>query len=203
MTTILLVRHGETAHNAAGIWQGHSDIPLSDFGRTQAHALRVHLPSLLESPTLPVLFVSSDLCRATETADIIRLNVQSTVVQQDADLRERGYGSWEGKSRETCARLWPEHTRPHDGESWNDVVIRMRRGFHNVLQRSHLYNAAVIVGHGASLKAIVAHVLYPNSVLPEPPACIMSNTGVTVLRLGDDSVWRVTSLNDVSHIKKG
>lgn len=203
MTTILLVRHGETAHNAAGIWQGQSDIPLSECGRAQAHALRVHLPSLLERSTLPVLFASSDLCRATETAAIIRLDVQNAVAQQDTDLRERGYGSWEGKSRETCAHLWPQHTRPHDGELWSDVAIRMRRGFQKVLQLSHLYHAAVIVGHGGSLKAIVAHVLYPQSVLLEPPACMMSNTGVTVLRLGDDSVWRVASLNDVSHMTKG
>ncbi len=43
MTTLLLVRHGETDWNADGRLQGHTDRPLSDFGRRQAQGLAEEL----------------------------------------------------------------------------------------------------------------------------------------------------------------
>ncbi|MGH3054542.1 MAG: histidine phosphatase family protein, partial [Gaiellaceae bacterium] len=39
MTTLLLVRHGETDWNAEGRLQGHTDRPLSEYGRRQAQQL--------------------------------------------------------------------------------------------------------------------------------------------------------------------
>src|SRR3954463_14613179 len=41
--TLVLVRHGETAWNREGRFQGHTDIALSDVGRAQARALRTRL----------------------------------------------------------------------------------------------------------------------------------------------------------------
>jgi len=35
---VFVARHGETDWNAAGRWQGHTDVPLNDHGRTQAKA---------------------------------------------------------------------------------------------------------------------------------------------------------------------
>ena len=66
MVRLLLVRHGETAWNAAGRFQGHTDVPLNAAGKRQA----VALTRLMAVETVHALYVS-DLQRAWETARMI------------------------------------------------------------------------------------------------------------------------------------
>jgi hypothetical protein len=87
MTTLLLVRHGETDWNADGRLQGR---PLSDFGRRQAR----ELAGELEDEELDAIY-SSDLARAQETAEIVGERIGLPVVL-DPDLREKDWGNWEG-----------------------------------------------------------------------------------------------------------
>ena len=66
-TEFLLVRHGQTSWNAAGVIQGQADAPLDETGRSQAQALGAAAASgALGAIRLPVL--SSDLSRAADTA---------------------------------------------------------------------------------------------------------------------------------------
>lgn len=199
-STLLLVRHGETAHNAEGRWQGQSDIPLSEIGREQARRLARTLPRV-HAERLPEVVYSSDLSRAVETARILGMAIGDPVHYQTPAFRERGYGSWEGKSRAECAALWPGHARPHDGEAWPDVYKRMTAGLSDVLKQHRDVSSIMIVGHGASLKAIIANVLYPGLDHHEPPGILLSNTGLTVLQLGGDAIWRVERLNDTRHLE--
>ena len=69
MTTILLVRHGQTAWNANGRWQGHADVPLNETGRGQAEAIAQRLAGQMEWE-ISALY-ASDLERAAKTAVII------------------------------------------------------------------------------------------------------------------------------------
>src|SRR3546814_20911924 len=64
MTRVLLVRHGQSAWNATGRWQGQADPPLTDLGRAQAH----HADRSLR---VVDAIVASDLQRAAATALII------------------------------------------------------------------------------------------------------------------------------------
>ena len=64
MTTLLLVRHGETDWNRDGRWQGGSDTSLNDLGREQARSLAAELDGDIDA------VYSSDLARARETAEI-------------------------------------------------------------------------------------------------------------------------------------
>src|SRR5437870_10210961 len=89
MTTLLLVRHGETDWNRDGGWQGGSDTRLNDLGREQARALADELDGNID------VVYSSDLARARETADIVAAKLQLEV-RVDPRLRERSFGSWEG-----------------------------------------------------------------------------------------------------------
>lgn len=94
MTTLLLVRHGETAWNAARRIQGSTDIPLNDTGRAQARETAQALAARFagESPVV----VSSDLSRAVETARIISSALGTGEPHAYAQLRERAYGQAEG-----------------------------------------------------------------------------------------------------------
>ncbi len=57
MTTLLLVRHGESEWNAAGRWQGQADPPLTDRGRNQAAAAAAAMTMARHAGLLPAFFV--------------------------------------------------------------------------------------------------------------------------------------------------
>ena len=65
MTTLLLVRHGETDWNRDGRWQGGSNTSLNELGREQARSLADQLDGNID------VVYSSDLSRPRETADIV------------------------------------------------------------------------------------------------------------------------------------
>jgi broad specificity phosphatase PhoE len=89
---IHLARHGQTAYNAEGRFQGHLPVPLDDTGRAQAaelaeNAARVELRSLWCSP----------LARARETADIVGERV-GLEPMEDERFAETDTGDWTGRS---------------------------------------------------------------------------------------------------------
>lgn len=99
---LLLVRHGESTWNAAGLWQGQGDPPLSERGRSQAQQLARRLAA--ESPTR---LVTSDLARARETAQIVA-QALGLAVELEPGLRELDVGVWSGLSPREVGRRWPE-----------------------------------------------------------------------------------------------
>lgn len=89
---ILLVRHGETAWNREGRYQGRTDVPLSADGQAQARRLGVRLAHV------PITrAVSSPLSRAKTTAEAILTGRDSVTLELDAGLLEISHGEWEGK----------------------------------------------------------------------------------------------------------
>jgi probable phosphoglycerate mutase len=102
MTEILLIRHGETAWNAARRLQGHLDIALNAKGERQAATLG---QALLDEP-LDVI-IASDLQRAMQTAQAIALP-RFMSVETDPGLRERCYGAFEGVLYSDIAGRFPE-----------------------------------------------------------------------------------------------
>jgi broad specificity phosphatase PhoE len=100
---VLLARHGETDDNREPLrFQGWRDTPLNDTGRRQAAELAERLVD-----TGIVSLWSSDLSRATETAEIVgaRLGLVATL---DPRLREANRGRWEGRLFRDVAREEPE-----------------------------------------------------------------------------------------------
>lgn len=97
----LLIRHGESTWNAAGLWQGQGDAPLSGRGRDQARALARELVG--EAPTR---LLASDLARARETAEIVGQEL-GLAVELDPRLRELDVGAWSGLTAWEVARRWP------------------------------------------------------------------------------------------------
>lgn len=162
MVRLLLVRHGETAWNTAGRFQGQTDLPLSTAGQCQAKALG----RALTAERVHALY-SSDLQRTWETARIIAASLHLTV-QPEPRLREMAFGHWEGltfaeiqqRDPHTLA-AWqadPEHMAPPGGETLLQVTDRVRTALHRLV--SHCQEETVVlVAHGGPLRILLCLAL--------------------------------------------
>ena len=110
MGRFLIVRHGETAWNADGRIQGHSNTALSEHGIQQARATASRLADVAIDAAY-----SSDLVRASETARIL-LEGRDTPLVQTAELRERYYGVFEGLTVDERRTRHPRHVCRVPGE---------------------------------------------------------------------------------------
>jgi broad specificity phosphatase PhoE len=158
--TLIVWRHGQTDHNASGIWQGQLDTPLSDKGREQAltaaGALAAYNPSVI---------VSSDLQRAADTARALgsRIGVQ---VRYDERLREVHAGLWQGMTAGDVAEQFPveqaalmageDIPRGVHGESMGQVAARTRAAVEDVLADLPPGDCAVLTTHGVAGRTVVA-----------------------------------------------
>jgi len=162
--TIYYIRHGETAWNAEGRFQGTQDIPLNDLGRSQAIAAGVILGGLLardghEPSGLP--FVASPLGRARITMELVRgaLKLPPADYSLDNRLREIGYGQWEGltlsemklNDAATFARRDADKwgVAAPSGETYASVTLRMRDWLDSLLTDT------VAVAHGGTMRALM------------------------------------------------
>jgi broad specificity phosphatase PhoE len=145
MTTLLLVRHGETDWNAAGRLQGHTDRPLNEHGRRQSR----RLAERLEGDGIAAIY-ASDLARARETAEIVGERLRLTVAV-DPDLREKNWGTWEGLTSEE--RLHVEFA----GETTEEHRERVLRAVRRIAER-HPGERVLVVTHGGSLRRLQAAV---------------------------------------------
>ena len=143
MTTLLLVRHGETVGNANQILQGQTPGELNKTGVAQAEKLAREL-----SDTPIDAFVSSDLQRAEHTCRIIAAPHNMPFTSTPL-LRERDWGGFTGAFIPSLKdKVWPE-----DVESLTDIKHRARLFLDMIAQ--HYPNQTVLaVGHGIINKAI-------------------------------------------------
>lgn len=91
MTTIYVVRHGETEWNTQRLLQGSSDSPLTENGLFQAKEAAEQFKTVHFAEAF-----SSDLLRAKRTADIIAAE-HNLLVKTSELVRERNFGKYEGK----------------------------------------------------------------------------------------------------------
>jgi probable phosphoglycerate mutase len=145
VTTLLLVRHGETDWNAEGRLQGHTDRPLNERGRRQAK----ELADRLAGEGADAIY-ASDLARAKETAEVVGGRLGLPVVI-DADLREKNWGTWEGLTGDE--RVHVEYV----GESTEEHRDRVMRAIRRIVER-HPEQRVVVVTHGGSLRRVQAAV---------------------------------------------
>lgn len=98
ITTLFVIRHGETAWNVDGRLQGQLDIPLNDRGREQAAAAGEYIRAKYSAAGQPLHAVySSDLSRARETAEAIA-SACDLKVALDSRLRETNLGACNERS---------------------------------------------------------------------------------------------------------
>jgi broad specificity phosphatase PhoE len=167
VTTLLLVRHGETDWNAVGRLQGHTDRPLSDFGRRQAQ----QLAERLDDEELEAIY-SSDLARARETAALVGERLGLPVVL-DPDLREKDWGTWEGLTSVERDRVEfvGESTQAHQER----ILGALRR-----IAEVHPDGRVLVVTHGGSMRRVQSAAL--GWALP-----VVENCGLWLCAYADDS----------------
>ena len=168
MATVLLVRHGRTSANTAGILAGRSPgVELDEVGRQQATALGERMTAV------PVAtLVSSPLrrCRQTMQALVVARAVPAPTAI-DAGLVECGYGEWTGRRLKELSRerLWrtvqqqPSAVRFPGGEAMTEMAARAVgavRSWDSRVGTEHGEDAIwVAVSHGDVIKAILADAL--------------------------------------------
>ena len=151
-TQLWIVRHGESAGNVArdaADAAGHThiaiatrdvDVPLSALGERQARALGRWFGAM-PAGERPDVVLSSPYLRARRTAEIVRdtagLATDAVSFVFDERLREKEFGVLDRLTRVGIQRFHPEQAelrallgkfyhRPPGGESWCDVILRLR-----------------------------------------------------------------------------
>lgn len=112
MTTLYLIRHGETTWNVEGRYQGHLDPPLTERGRQQAETTAVHLAAI----DFAAIY-SSDLARAYQTA--LPLAAKTGLpVHCDVRLREIDQGDWHGVLIGDIRAQWSQSLYGWEADPW-------------------------------------------------------------------------------------
>jgi probable phosphoglycerate mutase len=159
---IILLRHGQTDYNKDLRMQGQIDIPLNDLGREQATRAAEVLARAGVSRV-----VASDLSRATETGRILA-EAAGVDLEIDGRLKERGFGSWEGFTRDELEESHPEEYEVWRGggdpagigvESRADAGRRVAEAILEVGQAAADGEVVAIASHGAAITLGISEVL--------------------------------------------
>ncbi len=156
-TRITAIRHGETAWNVDTRIQGQLDIGLNAKGRWQAGRAGL----AMASEDIDVVY-SSDLWRAYDTALSVA-QPHGLNVQTNEGLRERGFGSFEGKTFAEIEASFPEQAllwrkrvpdfAPPGGESLLHLRERVLQCVQSLAQ-AHIGQHIVIVSHGGVMDVL-------------------------------------------------
>jgi broad specificity phosphatase PhoE len=191
---LILVRHGETVHNVAGIAQGWNDSALSERGERQVRALAERL----KEAGVTAIY-SSPLGRALATANVVAEATNLPVMVLD-ELREMSYGTWEGRSfmdvrsaDEEAYQRWINDAEAPcpEGESHADVRRRLERAFATMTTAR-----PVVITHGTAIRISITALLD----LPVMAArhFAQDNAAInTFFRRGDR--WVLKVWNDSTH----
>ena len=204
MLNVLLVRHGETAWNREGRYQGRTDIPLSDVGREQVRALARRLASV------PIAFaVSSPLARARATAEAVTTE-RGIALELDDGLAEISHGAWEGQLASDVERSHAEmfgtwKTRPGrdtpagpNAETLGDVDARAWPVLERATARMHGDQTVLVAAHDAVNRVLLCRVLG----LPLGRVWSFRQASATLNVLSGPSLdtLQVVRLNDCEHV---
>jgi len=179
VTTLFLIRHGQSEWNAAGRWQGQADPSLSELGREQAfEAGRVlgEVDAIVASPQQ----------RAHETAEILATGLGIGPIITVDGVREREIGSWSGLTTAEIDALapgaiargeWPDDAEPAD-EFLERVVVAL-----TAIATSLPDATVLVVCHGGVIRHLERHLGADDGRVP--------NLGGRIVTLGADGAFHL------------
>jgi 2,3-bisphosphoglycerate-dependent phosphoglycerate mutase len=230
-----IVRHGESAGNvardvatAAGlpvidIEHRDVDVPLSETGQHQAEALGRWFAAMPDG-TRPNIVLTSPFIRARHTAALIEASggtETATLTSVDERLREKEFGVLDRLTRVGIEQRFPQEAalrrrigkfyyRPPGGESWCDVILRLRSALDTIsLHHSGPDSRVLIVAHQVIVLCLryLLEGMTEEQVLAIDRAADVANCGVTSYALGagahGHAALELRSFNFVAPLEEG
>ena len=189
MTTLWLVRHGPTHEKVMTGWR---DVPADLTDRAAIARLSDYLPQA-------ALLVSSDLVRATATANAIAAG--RARLPPDPALREIDFGVWDGlhhtqvdaRDPVLSRQFWeqPGDLAAPDGESWNAVTVRVGAAI-DALIATHAPAHLIVVAHMGAIMSQIPRATGETAY--QAMAHTIDPLGVTDMTLTDGG-WRIGRIN--------
>jgi len=173
MTTIVLVRHGQTAWNRLERFRGQADVPLDATGLAQAEATA----RAVAVRWRPAAIYSSPLSRAMRTAEAIAASF-GLDVQPHPGLLDINYGQWQGLTPEEVGRRWPEELRLWYEEPWR-ARIPGGESLAEVQARGFAAIEEIAARHDGDCVVAVAHTVMNRLIL------------LAAMGLGLERFWRL------------
>ena len=162
MTSVYLVRHGQTAWNKEEIFRGRTDVPLDETGLKQAELAAEYFKGM----EIEAIY-SSPLSRALQTGQKIA-QFHNLEVQPLPGIVDMSFGKWEGRQHQEILerdsktyRQWveePHLVRLPGGEGLDDVRVRAMAALEEVI-RSNPEKTLVLVSHRVICKVLICAIL--------------------------------------------
>lgn len=187
---LILVRHGRTAANAAGLLQGRIDLPLDEVGEQQADRIAASLGTVHR-------VVSSPLLRARQTAGRIASDPQI-----DERWQEISYGAYEGRPQsDVPLEEWERwrtdpHHRVEGGETLAELSDRTVAALLDLLDEAR-HHDIVVVSHVSPIKAAMAWALGVGVEISW--RCQLDQAAMTRISVGPRGA-SLRTFNDTAHL---
>ena len=202
MTTLLIVRHGQSTANPSNIFAGHFNVPLTSLGVKQAEATASYIADRYRVDAV----YSSDLERAYRTACIIADRI-GTDVHPHIGLREINAGEWEGKKFDYLTAHGGEayHKWRFDignavcpgGERCTELQARMLAAVSEIAAENE-GKTVVIASHGVAIRTLMC-ALTADSLDAMKDIPWVSNASVTTV-IADNSCLRLEQAGYDDHL---
>lgn len=159
---VYVIRHGQTDWNAERRLQGQKDIPLNDFGRSQATGNGLLLSGILGETANDFDYVASPLGRTRETMELLRqaMGLDPLAYRTDARLVEVSFGDWEGHTLPELKTAFPERIRARKAAKWDFIPPGDHAESYEILSwrigawLSSVESQTVCICHGGVIRSI-------------------------------------------------
>ena len=200
ITTLLLIRHGQTESNISGYYMGWSQEDLNETGYKQAQLLSKRLG---DTPIDAIY--TSPLKRARTTAEAVAKPHNLDLTEMD-DLIEINLGDWQGLHASDIVKKWPDMWQQSrvdpsvlswpNGESFAQTAQRSVQAFNTIVQANQ-GKLVAIVTHDIIVRIMAMHVLGINYSTYRRME--IGNASFTKI-VNTDNKNQLVTLNDTSHL---
>ncbi|WP_455595447.1 histidine phosphatase family protein [Cloacibacillus porcorum] len=198
-----VIRHGETAWNVAGRFQGQQDTELNEKGLAQADLLGERLAGHRFEAVL-----TSPLSRAKVTAERAASRCEYGEFLTVEALTEINHGDWEGRLADEIAAEWPDelhrwHVSPETvtmpgpgGENLEDILRRAVPAVEAAAKRHE--GDVLLASHDAVIKVLLCYWL--GAPLASFFRFQVPNCSITVIEVKEGSAPRMLLMGDAAHL---